>query len=273
MANNLEKIEKAFGYIRVSTAGQAKEGYSLDEQRDEITEYCKQMQWELLAIYEDAGISGADVDEDNLIVDRPGIQDLMADLKDSEVSYVVVLTTSRLWRSDLVKILIQREFKKHNVDVRAIDRPTYSIYNLSKDPSAFLINSMMEILDQYERLEIALKLRRGRNKKASLGGYAGGNTALGYQSKRGSKLLEIDNNKAATVQRLFEIKLSFPIWSLQQIADQLNKEGHRTKEGKLFQKTQVKRALDRVSLYTGTYKYSGIEVPGQHKSILIHERK
>ena len=268
MTSAVEKSVKVFGYGRVSTAGQAKEGYSLDEQRDEIIEYCKQMHWELVSLYEDAGISGADVDEENLIVDRPGIQDLMADLSGSNVSYVIVLSTSRLWRSDLVKILIQREFKKHKIDVRAIDRPTYSIYNLSKDPSAFLINSMMEILDQYERLEIALKLRRGRNKKASLGGYAGGNTALGYQSKRGGKLLEIDNNKVATVQRVFEIKATFPDWSLQQIADCLNQEGHRTKENKLFQKTQVKRVLDRVSLYTGTYKYSGIEVPGQHKPIV-----
>lgn len=273
MTSTVEKIQKAFGYIRVSTAGQAKEGYSLGEQKDEIVEYCKQMGWELVKIYEDAGISGADVDEENLIVDRPGIQDLMADLSGSGVSYIVVLTTSRLWRSDLVKILVQREFKKHNVDVRAIDRPTYSIYNLSKDPSAFLINSMMEILDQYERLEIALKLRRGRNKKASLGGYAGGNTALGYTNKRDSKVITIDEQKAITVQRVFELKATYPIWSLQQIADQLNQEGHRTKEEKLFQKTQVKRVLERVSLYTGIYKYSGIEVPGQHKAIIVDERK
>ena len=49
------------------------------------------------AIYEDAGISGAKVDEDDLTIDRPGIQDLLADLKESGVKYVVVLTTSRCW--------------------------------------------------------------------------------------------------------------------------------------------------------------------------------
>jgi DNA invertase Pin-like site-specific DNA recombinase len=160
--------------------------------------------------------------------DRPGIQDLMADLKGSEVSQVVVLSTSRLWRSDLVKILIQREFRKHDVDVRAIDRPTYSIYHLSKNPSVFPIDSIMEILDQYERLEIALKLRRGRNKKASLGGYAGGATPLGYKCKRGSRVFEVDEKKLGTVQRVFQLRSENGTWSLQQLADFLNSEGHRT---------------------------------------------
>ena len=38
-----------------------------------------------------------------------------------------------------MKVLIQREFKKHDVDMRAIDRATYSIYNRDQDPSAFLV--------------------------------------------------------------------------------------------------------------------------------------
>jgi hypothetical protein len=39
-------------------------------------------------------------------------------------------------------------------------------------------------------------------------------------------------------------------------------------KGKYFQKTQVKRVLDRVETYSGNYKYSGIEVKGMHKAIL-----
>ena len=39
----------------------------------------------------------------------------------------------------------------------------------------------------------------------------------------------------------------------------LNAEGYTTKEGKLFHSMQVKRILDRKTLYQGTYKYSGVE--------------
>lgn len=258
-----------FGYIRVSTKGQANDGYGLEEQRDQIAAYCESQGWTLLRIYQDAGISGAKVDEEDMVVDRAGIQDLMGDLPDSGVTFVVTLTTSRLWRSEIAKILIQRELKRHTVDVRAVDRPTYSIYNLDKDPSAFLINGMMELLDQYERLEISMKLRRGRRKKASLGGYAGGGTGMGYTIRKGSKVLELDEKKVATVVRVFALKDSNPRWSNQRIAETLNGEGHTTVQGKPFQRKQVQRILDRRDFYSGAYSYADIEAAeGQHTPIL-----
>ncbi len=122
--------------------------------------------------------SGAKVDEEALEVDRMGFQDMLEYLVHHEVDYVVTLNTSRLWRSDIVKVLVHRELKKYGVDIRSIEQPQYSIHK--KDPSDFLINGLMELLDQYQRLEIALKLGRGRNKKAQQDGYAGGNVALGY---------------------------------------------------------------------------------------------
>ena len=262
---------QVFGYVRVSTAGQAKDGTGLEEQRVQITTFCQEQNFNLAAWYEDAGISGAKVDEDHLTIDRPGIQDLLADLKESGVKYGVVLTTSRLWRSDFVKVLIQREFKKHGVDIRAIDRPTYSIYNHDHDPSAFLVNGMMELLDQYERLEITLKLRHGRHRKASKGGYSGGGPAIGYSVQRGGKVLTLDTEKVETVQRTFELRRKHPAWSLQQVADQLNREGYTTVQGKYFRRMQVKRILDRMDFYAGIYSYAGIQAGGQHQPIIPYQ--
>ena len=132
-------------------------------------------------MYEDAGISGAKVDEDDMSIDRPGLQDMLADLNE-DIKYIVVLTTSRLWRADMVKAIIQRDLRKMGADVRAVDRPNYSIYE--RDPTSVLINGMMELLDLYERLEIAKRLRRGRRAKAANGGYAGGNAPVGYRRER-----------------------------------------------------------------------------------------
>jgi DNA invertase Pin-like site-specific DNA recombinase len=261
-------MDRAFGYVRVSTAGQAKEGYSLEEQRDEIRAYCEKAGLELVRIYEDAGLSGAAVDEEGLSVARPGIQQLLAELPGAGVRFVVVLTTSRLWRGDLARVLIQRELRKCRADVRAIDRPTYSIHALDKDPSAFLIAAIMEALDQYERLEIALKLRRGRAKKASLGGFAGGRAPLGYTARRGGKVLQVDPAGAATVRRAFELRDSNPEWTLDALAAVLNHEGRVTAAGRLFSKMAVKRVLDRRAVYEGTYRYAGFEAAGLHAPIL-----
>ncbi|WP_438822790.1 recombinase family protein [Priestia flexa] len=41
------------GYIRVSTQGQARDGYSLKYQEDEIKVYCKENGWNLKHIYRD----------------------------------------------------------------------------------------------------------------------------------------------------------------------------------------------------------------------------
>lgn len=57
---------------------------------------------------------------------------------------------------------------KYIHDVKAIDRPTYSIYK--GNPNENLMNGVFELLDEYERAEIAMKLKRGRKKKAELGG-------------------------------------------------------------------------------------------------------
>lgn len=79
--------------------------------------------------------------------------------------------------------MIQRELKKHEVDVKAIEQSSYSIY--IHEPNDFLVNGMLELLDQYQRLEIALKLSRGRKKKAERGGYAGGGVLFGYKATKG----------------------------------------------------------------------------------------
>ncbi|WNC14278.1 recombinase family protein [Brevibacillus brevis] len=230
---------RVVGYVRVSTQGQVKDGYSLAYQVEEIQRYCAHHNLELLDIYKDEGISGAKVDEDDLAIERDGLQEMLSDLKWRDVKYIVVLNTSRLWRADMVKVLIQRELRRNQVDVKAIEQPSYSIY--AHDPNDFLVNGMMELLDQYQRLEIALKLSRGRRKKAQQGGYAGGRVAYGYKATKGQKTLSVDPVQAETVRRVFDLKEQHPSWSLAQIAAELNQEGYTTVQGKPFSKVQVKR--------------------------------
>jgi len=257
---------KVVGYIRVSTMVQVKDGYSLTYQVDEIRQYCQQHNLELVQIYEDRGISGAKVDEDDLTVEREGLQNMLADLKTTGARYVLVFNTSRLWRSDMVKVLIHRELKRHKVDVKAIEQPNYSIY--AHDPNDFLVNGMLELLDQYQRLEITSKLSRGRRKKAEQGGYAGGGVAYGYTLDKGSNTLEVNEPHANTVRRVFELRRQYPTWSLSQLAAELNADGYTTKQGRPFSKVHVKRILDRECQYKGMVKYGNVVAQGHHQAII-----
>jgi DNA invertase Pin-like site-specific DNA recombinase len=259
-------MQNVVGYVRVSTQGQARDGYSLQYQVDEIQRYSEENNMNLIRIYEDRGISGAKVDEEGLTVEREGLQNMLADLSHLNIQSVIVLNTSRLWRSDMAKVLIQRELKRNQVDVKSIEQPNYSIY--AHDPNDFLVNEMLELLDQYQRLEIALKLGRGRRKKAEQGGYAGGGIAFGYKVRKGQKTITLDENKAIIVRRLFELKADHPSWILKKYAEQLNAESYRTEQGKPFTKVHIKRIFDHEAIYQGQYKYGSIVAVGQHQSII-----
>lgn len=243
------------GYARVSTEGQAGHGHGLPAQKDAIRRYCTAQGWQLLGIYEDV-ISGAAVDEDELTVHRPGLLDLLASLNEERPAYVVVTETSRLWRSDTVRVLIRRELRRFSVDVRSITQPTYSL--TVKEPADVLLHGMLELIDEFERLSIALRLRRGRLQKARAGGYAGGLPPYGYHATRGGKRLERHPEEAPTVRRIFNLRRSG--LGAYAIAARLNGENIATRDGKRWTHKQVGRVLGRGPIYRAKlYRYAGTE--------------
>ena len=127
------------GYIRVFTQGQVKEGYGLKYQEDEIKAFCEEQVLNLIHIFRDEGISGAKLNEEELEIDRVGLQKMLAHLSSVRIDYVVVLNTSRLWRSDIVNVLIQRELKRFGCDIKSIEQPFYSIHK--KGPNDFLVTN------------------------------------------------------------------------------------------------------------------------------------
>lgn len=195
-------IVNVYGYIRVSTEGQVKQWYSLAEQRAEIEKYCSSQSYNLIEIFKDEGISGTKANEDEMSVERDGLLDMLASLKENNIQYIVVLSTNRLWRSDLVKVLLHRELKKNNVDIKVIDRLQYSIYTQS--PNEIFAKGMFELLDIYERLEIALKLKRGRLQKAKQLQYTGGKKAYIEQTKTtaGTRVLPMSDEVYEAFKRV-----------------------------------------------------------------------
>lgn len=84
---------KVIGYIRVSTEEQAREGFSLDNQRKNIAEFCNYKGWELLDIFADEGISGAGMNE------RIGLLKALKLIQNKKIDYLVVWKLSRLSRN------------------------------------------------------------------------------------------------------------------------------------------------------------------------------
>jgi DNA invertase Pin-like site-specific DNA recombinase len=249
-----------YGYARVSTPTQEEKGYGLMVQRDAIREYCRREGGELLEIFEDRGVSGAGEG-----LQRAGLLGLLAALAPGDA--VVVLNTSRLWRSDVAKVLIRREVIRKGARVVSIEQPRYDIY--TKDPGEVLINGMFELLDEYERMSIAIKLAQGRAAKAARGAKPAGVTPMGYRYAPDKKSLVIHEEEAELVRRIF--MLACEGLSVQRIADSLNSEGLCTRRGRPWTKAATHKIL-RNRFYTGTLSHGQRQMKGTHPPIVSHMR-
>lgn len=240
-----------YSYVRCSTQTQMNNN-GFDMQKAEIEKYVKEKGIEISGEFEDAGISGT-------IFERDGLQDLLASLgKDDKI---IVQNTSRLWRSDSVKVFTINELKKINADVCSIEQPNYSIYN--KDPNDFLVNGMLELLDQYERMTISRKLAKGRKSKAKAGNKPSGQAPLGYKWE--DRYITVDYRKKYVVDLIFNKYIELK--SLQALADYLESEGILTERYRPYGKKALANILHN-DFYIGIVTHNGKKIQGNHEAII-----
>lgn len=204
---------KAIGYIRVSTERQVDEGVSLEAQRAKIEAYCSLHDYELVAIHEDAGISGKSMDK------RTGLQQALAATKKGMV--LVVYSLSRLARSTRDCIDIAESLKARDCGLVSL---TEKIDTVSAMGEFFF--TLMAALGQMERKLIGERTKAALgHKKAKGEKYAP--VPFGYAEIEG-RLVAVETEAKVVAEILRQRKQGA---TLQSIADNLNAQGIKGKRG------------------------------------------
>lgn len=255
-----------FAYVRVSTSTQAEHGYGLQAQRDEIAKYAREHDMTIDQWYADEGISAnikvkAGMSNDDDLSSRHALVEMIAMLHENDV--VLVLNTSRLWRSVVTQGIVIRELAHAGAIVKSVEQPDFDLYN--ETPDSYLISTIMSALDNYERMNIALKLARGRSTKAAQGDKPAGRTPYGYRYTSDRKHVEVVESEAKQVKRMFSAAQTGK--SLQQIADMLNADGITTRAGNEWCRGSVRAVLKNI-FYTGTLVHAGKEIAGNHEKLI-----
>lgn len=251
--------KNVYGYIRVSTETQADKGYGLETQQEAIIKYCTDNNLNLIKTYTDAGISGAIGDKDDLS-SRPELCELLSVLNGTNT--IVVMNTSRLWRDEGAKVLICKSVRNCKGEIVSIEQPRYSLY--SKDPQEFLFNSMMEILDQYDRMIINKRLTNGKTTKAKGGNKPCGRTPFGYQWNN-DKNIEINQDEAQIVRDIFSMAEN--THGFQAIADEMNKRNKYNRNNKEWSRQSIRVILQN-KFYIGILSHKGKEIEASHDKII-----
>lgn len=220
-------MQQAIGYIRVSTQGQADEGVSLEAQRAKIEAWCELNDYELVALFEDAGISGGSM---------KGREGLHAALKAARPGMALVTySISRLARSTRDMLEISDELTRRGADLvslsERIDTTT---------ASGRMVFRMLAVLAEFEREQIGERTKMAlRHKKAQGMVYAA--TPFGFEAVDG-RLVE-DEGESAVVGEIMTMRAAGQ--SLGAIAEQLNARGIEGKRGGRWFPSTVRYLIQR----------------------------
>lgn len=228
-------------YIRVSTEEQAE--YSPDSQIKKILEYAAGHSIRLPEefIFLDEGISGRYAEK------RPAFMRMISAAKRRPRPFDVILVWkfSRFARNRQDSILYKSMLRKEcGIDVVSITE------QLSDDPTAILVEALLEAMDEYYSINLAQEVRRGMNEKFSRGGVVS-IPPFGY--RMGDTCFEPDEEKAPLVRMIYTSFLNGA--SFRQIAEMLNRMGVRSNRGNLMESRTVEYIL-RNPVYLGKQRRS-----------------
>jgi len=260
------KITRCAIYTRKSSdEGLEQDFNSLDAQREACAAYIvsqKHEGWvELPDRFDDGGFSGG-------TMERPGLKQLLADVRAKRIDVIVVYKVDRLTRSlaDFAKIV--EIFDAQAISFVAVTQQ----FNTTTSMGRLTLNVLLSFA-QFEREIAGERIRDKIAASKAKGMWMGGNVPLGYEAK--DRSLKITPNEAQKVRSMFDRYLE--LGSVHLLADELRARrvcSHRrtTLHGKIIGGHPISRGslylILQNPVYIGQISHNGKTYPGLHEPII-----
>jgi site-specific DNA recombinase len=226
-------MQKAIGYVRVSTEGQAVDGVSLDAQRAKIEAWCLLNGFELAGLFVDAGISGKRADN------RPELQAALTAVAKNRGA-LVVYSLSRLARSTKDTIAISERVSKAGADLVSLSEKIDTTTAAGK-----MVFQMLAVLAEFERNQISERTTVAMAHMRDQGRFLG-QVPFGYDLAEDGETLVANADELEAIRLIRSLKEKG--YSLRAIATELQGANIPTKAGKnTWTHTAVQSILKRAA--------------------------
>ena len=266
MNGPISKLARCAIYTRKSTEYNLELAFnSLDAQREACEAYIKSQAhegWRLIpGRYDDGAFSGASLD-------RPALQQLLADVRAGTIDIVLVYKVDRLTRSlaDFAKLI--ELFDVHGVSFVSVTQS----FNTSSSMGRLTLNVLLSFA-QFERELIGERVRDKIAASKRKGLWVGGPVPLGYAAV--DKKILVVPAEAAAVRTIFARYLE--LGSVRALAEDLDRRGIRSKPRRRSTGRTVGGGrfgvgalayLLKNRFYIGELVYRGEVHHGEHEPIL-----
>lgn len=168
-----------FGYVRVSTVTQAREGESLEAQRRQVISYAaaKGLELAVESVFVEAGVSGS-----TEFQDRPEGSKLFQIVQSGDL--VIFPKLDRAFRNTRNALNVLHELKGRGVSVHFIDLGG----DVTGNGVGAIVFTILSAFATFERERIAARIREVKQLKKSQGKFTGGRRAFGYDVVDGVKI-------------------------------------------------------------------------------------